>query len=84
MNNIKEINSSEILDDICKIMNAKSTFDKFKRIFYIYTIMNSKEENNEIDEHNIHKQIININNPNNNINITKNNLLIIILINIKI
>ena len=84
LNNIKNINSNEILDDITKIINAKSTFDKIKRIYYIYTIMNSKEEN-IIDENNNHKQLIGVNfgdsnisnniiNSFNNINNSYNNI----------
>ena len=46
LNNIKEINNNnEINDDINRIINA-STCDKFRHIFNIYTSINSKEESN--------------------------------------
>ena len=44
LNNIKEINNNEINDDIKRIINQKSECDKFKQIFNVYTLMNSKDE----------------------------------------
>ena len=54
LNNLKEINNKEILNDINRIINEENIFNKFKYIFDIYTLMNTKDTNNyfEDDENN--------------------------------
>ena len=66
LNNIKEINNNEINDDIKRIINQKSECDKFKQIFNIYTLMNSKKELNS--ENNLNFKINGINNNSQNVN----------------
>ena len=85
LSNIKEINNNnEIFDDIKRIINGQTVFDKFKCIFYIYNIMNTKEniicnilENKFFNNININnKNIINnnfgVNMPNYNKNMINN------------
>ena len=50
LNNLKEINNKEILNDINRIINEENIFNKFKYIFDIYTLMNTKDNNNYFED----------------------------------
>ena len=50
LNNIKEINNSEISEDISKIINTEDINKKFEMIFEIQVKMNSKDENKIVKE----------------------------------
>ena len=50
LNNIKEINNIDILKDITEIINEEDIGNKFKQIFKIYNMMNTKDENNYFND----------------------------------
>ena len=85
LNNIKEINNIDILKDITEIINEEDIGNKFKQIFKIYNMMNTKDENNYFNDNinqlqffrpktdHVFKTVINTGNMN-NINNEFNNM----------
>ena len=67
LNNIKEINNINVLEDISKVINENNNYDKFKQILNIYNLMNSKDNSNEINN------LTNINFGMNNMSIINSN-----------